>query len=97
MKKISIVLFLVFCLPLVLTSCATPINLRDRAIVQLMGIDYENGKYIVHLQQYQPSGNEKGAGGGENESEYVSSEGETIFDAIKNAEAKDGNQVLRPL
>ena len=94
MKKISIVLFLVFCLPLVLTSCATPINLRDRAIVQLMGIDYENGKYIVHLQQYQPSGNEKGAGGGENESEYVSADGETIFDAIKNAEAKDGNQVF---
>ncbi len=87
------VCLLVFCLPLILTSCATPINLRDRAIVQIMGIDYDNGKYIVHLQEYLPSSSEEGAGG-ENESEFVSAEGETVFDAIKNAEAKDGNQVF---
>ncbi len=94
MKKISVVCLLVFCLTLVLTSCATPINLRDRAIVQIMGIDYDNGKYTAHLQEYMPSSSEKGAGGGENQSEFVSAEGETVFDAIKNAEAKDGNQVF---
>lgn len=94
MRKLSIAVLLVICLPLALTSCATPINLRDRAIVQIMGIDYENEKYKVHLQEFLPSSSEKGAGGGENSSEYVSAEGETIFDAIKNAEAKDGNQVF---
>ena len=92
MRKLSVALLIVFCLPLLLTGCATPINLRDRAIVQIMGIDYQNNKYIVHLQEYLPSGSEEGAG--ENESELVSAEGETVFDAIKNAEAKDGNQVF---
>ncbi len=93
MKKLSFVCLLVFCLPLILTGCATPINLRDRAIVQIMGIDYQGGKYTVHLQEYLPSSSEEGAGG-ENESEFVSAEGETVFEAIKNAEAKDGNQVF---
>ena len=93
MKKIWIAVLLALCLSITLVSCATPINLRDRAIVQIMGIDYQNGKYVVHLQEYLPSSNEKSSGG-ENESEFVSAEGETIFDAIKNAEAKDGNQVF---
>ena len=86
MKKIWIAVLLALCLSITLVSCATPINLRDRAIVQIMGIDYQNGKYVVHLQEYLPSSSEKSSGG-ENESEFVSAEGETIFDAIKNAEA----------
>ena len=93
MKKLNIVCLLVFCISLLLTGCATPINLRDRAIVQIMGIDYQSGKYTVHLQEYLPSVSKEGAGG-ENESEFVSADGETVFDAIKNAEAKDGNQVF---
>ena len=67
MKKICATILLVSCLLFLLAGCATPINLRDRAIVQIMGIDYANGKYVVHLQEYLPSSSEK-ASGGENTS-----------------------------
>ena len=76
------------------SSCAVPINLRDRAIVQVMGIDYVDNKYKVILQEYLPISSGKNSNQEENSSEYVSSEGETLFDAIKNAEAKDGNQAF---
>jgi len=92
-KKIVAVM-LAFAVLFLFSGCAVPINLRDRAIVQIMGIDYENDKYKVILQEYLPVNTDKSSGGEETSSEYVVSEGETLFDAIKNAEIKDGNQVF---
>jgi len=83
--------FLAFCL--FFSSCATPIELRDRAIIQIMGIDYENGKYKLTLRQYLPTQNKEDSSQ-KSQDEITQSEGITIFDAIKNAESKDGNQVF---
>ena len=78
---------------LCLCSCVSATELRDRAIVQIMGIDYEKGKYKLTLQEYLPTQKEQEKSQGSSE-EFVLSEGDTIYDAMKNAESKDGNQVF---
>ncbi len=97
MKKIkTICLLIIITVSLFFSSCSMPVDLRDRAIVQAMGIDYEDGEYKITLQEYLPenSGTSDAAGGEGSQSLYVTSYGKTLFDAIKNAEAKDGNQIF---
>lgn len=96
MKKIKRFLMLsAVCLSLLLAGCSTPVDLRDRAIVQAMGIDYENGEYKITLQEYMPKGGAKSGDSTEgSENIYVTSSGKTLFEALKNAEAKDGNQIF---
>ena len=86
---------IIFCFLVLLCGCSTPVDIRDRAIVQAMGIDYEDNEYKITLQEYKPqssAGSKEGSGGSENI--YVISKGKTLFDALKNAEAKDGNQIF---
>lgn len=59
-----------------------------------MAIDYENGKYKITLQEYMPSDSKAGEGSGESQNIYVTTSGKTLFDALKNAESKDGNQIF---
>lgn len=88
LKTTSVILIIV----LFLTSCAKPIQLRDRAIIQVMGIDYEDDKYKVTFHQYLPTENEEKPK--KNDGEFVVSQGKTIFEAIKNAQSSDGNQIF---
>ncbi len=96
MKNIKVfVMLCVFGFSLLLAGCSTPVDLRDRAIVQAMGIDYDNGEYKITLQEYMPQGGAKsGDSKGSSENIYVTTKGKTLFDALKNAEAKDGNQIF---
>ena len=91
-KNISKILLVIFVFPFLFTSCAKPIQLRDRSIIQVMGIDYENDKYKVTFHQYMPTENEEKPT--TNDGEFVVSQGETIFEAIKNAQSSDGNQIF---
>lgn len=94
MKKRKVLAAFLLSIVVLFSGCAVPIDLRDRSIVQIMGIDYENGKYKVILQEFIPVKQDEGSGSSKSEGEYASAEGETLFDALKNAESKDGNQVF---
>ncbi len=96
MKKIkTITMFCTLIFSLLFSGCSEPVDLRDRAIVQAMAIDYENDEYKITLQEYMPQGGAKSADSAESsENIYVSSNGKTLFEALKNAEAKDGNRIF---
>ncbi len=92
-KKVTLLIFLLFS-SVLLGSCSVPVNLRERAIVQAAGIDYEDGRFVLTLQEFVP----KNSGGSREEIEmsgvYNKTTGKTLLDALKNAEAKDGNQIF---
>ena len=78
----------------ILSGCSNKTELRDRAIVEAMAIDFENGEYKITLQEYMPSDSKAGEGSGETQNIYVTTSGKTLFEALKNAESKDGNQIF---
>ena len=91
MKKtaVKVVMFVTY-IVLFFTGCSSRVDLRDRAIVQAMGIDYKNGEFVITLQEFVP--NDSGERGGE--SAAITVRGKTIFDALKNAESIDGKQIF---
>lgn len=95
MKKVKL-LFIIFILSLSFTfsGCSNKTELRDRAIIEAMAIDFENGEYKITLQEYTPSDSNAGEGSGESQNIYVTTSGKTLFEALKNAESKDGNQIF---
>lgn len=91
MKKAKIVILVfVLILPFAFSGCSNKTELRDRAIVEAMAIDFQNGEYKITLQEYSPSDSKAG----ESQNIYVTTSGETLFEALKNAESKDGNQIF---
>ena len=74
------------------SSCIVPVDLRDRAIVQIMGIDFEKDRYKIILQEYAPQKKDSGENSGE--ANVVVSYGKTLYDALKNAESTDGKQIF---
>ncbi len=95
MKKSNLLIlgFLLLSLGL-FCGCSKATELRDRAIVQAMGIDYDNGEYKIILQEYLPERSKSATEGEGGENIYVTSKGKTLFDALKNAQVKDGNEVF---
>lgn len=94
-NKKTFVILCTIIFPLFFSGCSEPVDLRDRAIVQAMAIDYENDEYKITLQEYMPQGGAKSADSAESsENIYVSSSGKTLFEALKNAEVKDGNRIF---
>lgn len=56
-------------------------ELKDKAIVQAVGIDWSNGKYLLSVLYYSPS-----SGGGENTAQTDASASKYIFSAADNLE-----------
>lgn len=85
-KRIScllLCLLLIWCL----CGCVKTVQLNERAIVEAIGIDYQNGAYVVTLRLLDP--NDPDAEG------FLSvSEGETILDAIDHANRKQGREIF---
>lgn len=71
---------------LLLCSCSNYTQIRDRAIIEAMAIDYKDGKYVVTLKEHPNSKEEKPS--------FIKSSGTTLYDALKNAESNDGKQVF---
>ena len=94
MKKYKIItLLFILLFSFTFSGCSNKTELRDRAIVEAMAIDFENGKYKITLQEYMPSDSKAGEGS-ESQNIYVTTSGKTLFEALKNAESKDGNQIF---
>ena len=86
MKKILLCLVVIF----TLTGCLPRVELRDRAIAQCFGVDFEDNEYTVTLQIFE-SGDK---GSGENKSQLISAKGMTITDAIYNINSILGKEVF---
>ncbi len=93
MKKVG--LFFVFLLIMCITcGCMPKTSLQERAIVLAMGIDYENDNYKVTLQKFVASKESGENKTNSSDSNISVSTGKTLFDALKNAEAKDGKEIF---
>ena len=79
MKKIITMLIIIF----TLTGCLEKVELRDRAIVQCFGIDFENDSYNITLQIFNSSVAQEGKSADKN-SLIVKTQGRTITEAVYN-------------
>ena len=91
MKKVKLNRFFVVLLALLsclgFTGCMQSIELSERALVQAIGIDKENGEYVVSIQYFSPEN-----GGGQamldisKPNNYiVTSRGSTLMEAMAKA------------
>ena len=78
------------------TSCISHNELNETAIVQAIGLDYEDNQFLVTMQIYSP----KGTGGStaidtsKNNSTIITSKGKTIASAMSNATLVQGNDIF---
>ncbi len=94
MKKwvLSILLAIIF--PLLLTGCepVRTINLQNRAIVQGVGVDWENGQYVVTMQIFSP----EGSGGqtivdpSKENAKIITCKGSSVAEAVENSALSQG-------
>jgi len=93
MKKIKLagILFLIL---IIFTGCIPKTSLQDRSIVMAMGIDFEGNNYKLTIQKFVPSAQQEGNGKLGEEGEISSATGETLFEALKNAQADDGKEIF---
>ncbi len=78
---------------LCLTGCLEKEELRDRAIAQCFGVDYENGKYKITLQIFNSADSQEGKSADKN-SLVTKSEGKTLTEAIYNMNDSLGKTVF---
>ena len=78
------------------TGCMQSIELSERALVQAIGIDKENGEYVVSIQYFSPEN-----GGGQamldisKPNNYiVTSRGSTLMEALAKAEQRQGKDIF---
>ncbi len=91
MKKLFCVLLLLFCL----CGCMESRELKERTIIEAVGIDKKDGVYSLIFQQYQPeSGQGKEQSGGSGKSKPVESQGRSISEAIDRVTHYNGNEVF---
>ena len=79
-----------------LTGCLKTINLSDRAIVQAIGIDYEEDKYKLSIQIFSPegSGGQTSIDTSKQNSKVITTEGKTIGEAMSKADLKQGKKIF---
>ena len=89
MKKWRILLLAV--LLALFTGWVRSVQLNERAIVQAIGLDKENGQYILTLQIFDPEGEEgdETAGG-----KILRAQGKTISQAMRKANLQQGQEIF---
>lgn len=96
MKRLSLLIALVLSLSLPLCGCMETIRLKDRAIVQAVGVDYEDQKFQLTFQYFVPSGSggQTAFDASELNNNIIRSEGDTITEAVSEATRKEGKQIF---
>ncbi len=89
MKKQKILLLAL--LLMLFTGCMRSVQLNERAIVQAIGLDKENGQYTLTLQIFDPEGEEgdETAGG-----KILRAQGKTISQAMRKANLQQGQEIF---
>ena len=95
-KKAFLLLLLILSAVFPLSGCLSPIQLNRQAIVQGIGIDYQDGKYRLTFQVFSPPD----AAGGSNigapadNAKIICSEGATVSDAVQNGVRVQGKELF---
>ena len=95
-KRLVILLLCAFCVTF-LSSCEKPgTELSELMIMQGIGIDFENGEYVVTVEilNNEQSGSPGGDGTSENKTKIYSARGETVSLALRRLTEKSGNEPL---
>lgn len=95
MKKLIAALTAVL-LPFLLTGCelVRTVNLQNRAIVQGVGIDWENGEYVVTMQIFSP----EGSGGqtivdpSKENAQVITCRGASVAEAVEKSALSQGKE-----
>ena len=91
MKRIIVVLLLLFSL----CGCMESRELKERTIIEAVGIDKKDEQYSLIFQQYQPeTGQGKEGSAGSGKSKPVQSQGRSISEAIDRVTHYNGNEVF---
>ena len=94
-KKVLLSLLALACC-FIFGGCTKSIELSERALVQAIGIDKENGEYVVSIQYFSPEN-----GGGQAmldvskpNSYILTSRGRTLMEALAKAEQRQGKDIF---
>ena len=90
MKKIMLILVVLFSF----CGCMESRELKERTIIEAVGIDKENGQYHLIFQQYQPESGTGKSGESSGKSKPVESQGRSISEAIDKVTHYNGNEVF---
>lgn len=77
-------------------GCMKMVRLKDRAIVQAAGVDYQDGKYRLTLQYFVPegSGGQTAVDVSKSNGNIIEAEGDTLTEAVANASLSQGKQIF---
>ena len=95
-KKAFLLLLLILSAVFPLSGCLSPIQLNRQAIVQGIGIDYQDGKYRLTFQVFSPSDAAGGSniGASADNAKIICSEGATVSDAVQNGVRVQGKELF---
>ena len=87
---------LIFCtLPLLLSSgCLGVTSLDDRAIVELLAVDWDGSEYEIQLSLFQAQENVTAQAGGETVQNLISGRGNTMAQAMASASSQAGKELF---
>lgn len=98
MRRLRALLLLTLILSqcLFLSGCLSPVQLNRQAIVQGIGIDYQNGKYRLTFQVFSPSGTSGGSniGTSADNAKLIFSEGASVSEAVQNGVRVQGKELF---
>ena len=89
MRKI-ICLCMALLLTFTLSGCAEKVHMKDRIIVQGLGVDFDKEQYKITIQTYKSSSAQEP----KNDFEIYSSSGRTISEAISNIDSNIGQKAF---
>lgn len=72
-------------MPFILSGCISTVELRDRAIVECLGIDFSDDYYFITLQVYNNNTADGGTENKQSNNKILTSNGRTLSDTIYNA------------
>lgn len=94
-RKSILLLFLTLVSFSSMTGCIDTIQLNERAIVQAVGIDWENDAYLLTLQIFSPvTGGGTGIDATAENAKVIQAEGKTISEAVQNANLVQGKRLF---
>lgn len=79
---------------LFLSGCMESRELKERTIIEAVGIDQEQGQYSLTFQQYERSEGQNSSESSSGKSKPVQSQGRSISEAIDKVTHYNGNQVF---
>lgn len=77
----------------IFSGCITGVQLKDRAIIQAVGVDFHNEKYLLTMQYFVPT-QEGGGDSQATQNRLITASGATLSEAVETASRNHGRQIF---